>query len=84
MGKALHADEQAATIAFTTRPAFHVTGNLLPASKVEIADAKVRPIGKVDRLAQCGQKLLFDVIENARHSYCYIGRWLGRAGPSLA
>src|SRR5206468_1656148 len=42
-----------------------------PASKVEIAHAKVRPIGKVDRLAQGGQKLLFDVIENARHPFCY-------------
>jgi hypothetical protein len=71
LGQALHSDEETATITFAAGPAFYVARDLFPASEVEIADAKVCPIGKVDRLAQGGQKLLLNVVEDARHPFCY-------------
>ena len=52
LGQTLHSDEETATITFAAGPAFDVAGDLFPASQVEIADAKVCPVGKVDRLAQ--------------------------------
>jgi hypothetical protein len=54
LGQALHSDKEAATITFTAGPAFYVAGDLFPASQVEVSDAKVCPIGKVDRLPQGG------------------------------
>jgi hypothetical protein len=88
LGQTLHSDEETAAITFAAGPAFDVAGDLFPGSQVEIADAKVCPVGKVDRLAQGGQKLLFDVIEDARHPFCYsedcvskgiFGRFLARS-----
>src|ERR1019366_6999123 len=67
LGEALHSDEETATVAVSAGPALDVAGDLFPAAQVEVADAKVRSFGKVHRLAQCGQELLFDVIENPRH-----------------
>ena len=69
--KALHSDEQPATTAVSAGPALYVASDLFPAPKVEVADAKIRSIGKVDRLAQGGKKLLLDIVENARHPLCY-------------
>jgi hypothetical protein len=66
--KALHADKQAAAVAVTTGPAVDVADDLFPAPEIEVTYAKVRTIGEIDRLPQCGEQLLFDVIENARHS----------------
>ena len=51
LGKPLHADKQAATMAWATRPLFDVAINRLPAAKIEIPHAEVGPVGDLQCLA---------------------------------
>ena len=49
------------------RPAFDRLVDLLPAAEVEVADAKVCPVGKRQRVAQRGEQRLVDIVEDAGH-----------------
>ena len=63
----MHADQQAAAVAVTTRPAVNVFREVPPTTQVEIADAKVGAFGCLQRLLQCRQECLFYVVEDSWH-----------------
>jgi hypothetical protein len=63
----VHAYKETAAIAITSGPAFDKRIDLLPAAKVEVANAEVRTVGNFESFAQRREKLLVDVVENSWH-----------------
>jgi len=69
----LHPNEQSALTPRAACPFLNVSINRLPATQVEIADAKVGPRGNEKGLLQCREQISFDVVENSRHG-CSLAR----------
>ena len=63
----LHADQDAANLAFVGNPWLNKIVNGLPAPEIEIADTKMRALGDLKSLAQGGKQVFSDVVEDARH-----------------
>lgn len=64
--QALHPNKQPTLMTFAAWPVLDQRIDFLPAAKIEIADGKIRMVGNYERLPQGGQKLLRDVVEDAR------------------
>ena len=51
----------------TSAPLFHITIELFPSAKIEIADAEVSAVRHPQRLLKFGKKKLLDIVEDSWH-----------------
>lgn len=64
----MHADEQAAAIAFSAFPSLDQGIDLPPTTKIEVADAKVGPLRNSQRFAQSRKERQVYIVEDPRHA----------------
>ena len=67
VGGSLHADQYAAYLAQSGFPRNDQIINSLPASQIQIADAKIRSPGDLHRGTQRAKQVLVNVVEDASH-----------------
>ena len=67
LGRALHADQHAATTLGTAGPNLDQVVNRLPSAKVEIAHAEVGALRNFQSAAESGKQAVLDVVEYPRH-----------------
>ena len=63
----MHSDDQSALLARTAAPPFHKLIDAFPSSEIEIAYAKIRPLGDVECIFKCGKESFVDIIEDTWH-----------------
>jgi hypothetical protein len=63
----VHADEQAAALVVPTGPVVDEGRESAPAAEIEIADAEIAPVGNADGVAQGGEEIALNIVENLRH-----------------
>lgn len=68
LGMRLHPDKQSATTFLRARPRLDQRIEELPAAKIEIADAKVRPRRQLQRILKGGKQGKVDVVEDSGHN----------------
>ena len=68
--------KQPTTMPVPARPRFDIGTDLLPAPKIEIADAEIGASRQLYRLAKRGEKLLIDIVEDSWHGVEPLLIWL--------
>ena len=63
----LHPDQQRAALAFASRPLLDAVPDMLPATKIEVADAEIGPVADCHGVAERGQQRLLDIVEDSGH-----------------
>lgn len=61
----LHSDEQSAALTFPAVPTLDERVELLPAAQVEITDTEISVCRCFERVAECREQFLLDVVEDA-------------------
>ena len=70
-------------MSFPARPRFDIGTDFFPSPEIEIADAEIRVSRQLDRLAESGQKLLIDVVEDSRQGVEPLLSWLNCGDSTL-